>query len=184
MDMGKRTKPALLSIALLGLLAAGACGSGNGAVPADAAVTSNGTTGDSDGASTSGQDRPAPGMAWVIFGADTVHAEVASVPAQREQGLMDRPEVPAGTGMLFVFPDNTHRSFWMKNTLVALDIAFMNESFQVVDIKQMEALDENFTDSDEPAKFALEVMQGWFATQGIEEGATAQVVFGPGLRVR
>jgi len=130
------------------------------------------------------QDRPAPGAAWVIFDQDTVHAEVASTAAAREKGLMDRDEVPAGTGMLFVFPDSEFRSFWMKNTYVSLDIAFFNESYEIVDIKQMTALDETLVDSEAAANFALEVALGWLSANGIEQGDTAKIVFGPGLRLR
>lgn len=138
-------------------------------------------------ASTEGatqQDRPAPGNAWVIFGNDTVRAEVASTAASREKGMMDRESVPDGTGMLFVFPESDFRSFWMKDTYVSLDIAFLNENYQVVDIKQMTALDETLVDSDAAASFALEVGLDWLATNGVKEGDTATVVFGPGLRLR
>src|SRR5690606_8934481 len=60
-----------------------------------------------------GRPRPGPGYAWVIFGADTVVAEVAATAAERERGLMYREAVPDGTGMLFVFEDNRERAFWM-----------------------------------------------------------------------
>lgn len=128
--------------------------------------------------------RPAPGAAWVIFGADTVRAEVASLPAQRERGLMNREQVPDGTGMLFVFPDSEERSFWMRDTRVALDIAFFDDRYRVAAVKQMEPMDETLTDSDEPTALVLEVRQGWFAERGIAAGAQATVVFGPGLVVR
>ena len=150
----------------------------------------NGSASSTDGSTTvaaqapSRQDRPAPGSAWVIFGTDTVTAEVASTPAAREQGLMGRLEVPPGTGMLFVFPEAELRSFWMKDTFVSLDIAFIDESFQVVDIKQMEAEDTTLVDSEAPASFALEVVQGWLQEHGIELGDEVRIVFGPGLRVR
>ena len=127
---------------------------------------------------------PAPGRAWVIFGADTVVAEIASTPEQREQGLMDRSAVPDGTGMLFVFNRSEERSFWMKDTHVALDIAFFDDANTIVGIKQMEPLDETLTDSDVATALVLEVRKGWFAENGIGEGATAEVVFGPGLTVR
>ncbi len=128
--------------------------------------------------------RPAPGRAWVIFGSDTVDAEVASVPAQREQGLMDRDAVPDGTGMLFVFPESEHRSFWMRNTHVPLDIAFFDDSYRIMSIKQMEPLSETLTDSDAPTALVLEVRQGWFRERGIGPGWEAGVVFGPGLTLR
>ena len=121
---------------------------------------------------------PAAGRAWLVFGNDTVNAEVASTPGQRSQGLMGRPSVPSGTGMLFVFAEEDDRSFWMRNTLVALDIAFMNSQFEVVDIQQMEAESENFHDSRQPAMYALEVPKGWFATHGVRVGDKPRVVFG------
>lgn len=122
--------------------------------------------------------RPAAGTAWVIFGADTVVAEVARTPDERAEGLMYRQEIPDGTGMLFVFEDNTVRSFWMQNTYVALDIAYMDPSFVVVDIQQMEPLTTDAHQSTAPAMFALEVRKGWFAEKGIGVGARADVVFG------
>lgn len=122
--------------------------------------------------------RPATGTAWVIFGADTVVAEVARTPDERAQGLMYRQEVPDGTGMLFVFEDNAIRSFWMQNTYVALDIAYIDPGFRVVDIQQMEPETTDAHQSSAPAMFALEVRKGWFAEQGIRVGAQAQIVFG------
>lgn len=122
--------------------------------------------------------RPAPGHAWVIFGADTVVAEVARTPEERAEGLMYRQELPDGVGMLFVFDDNQVRSFWMQNTYVALDIAFLDPAFTVVDIQQMAPLTTDPHESTAPAMFALEVRQGWFAEKGIAVGARAQVAFG------
>ncbi len=122
--------------------------------------------------------RPPVGSAWVIFGADTVVAEVAASPQERADGLMYRETLPDGTGMLFVFPDVAPRSFWMRNTYVDLDIAYMGSDFRIVSIKQMTALDETSIPSDAPAQYALEVRQGWFAERGIEVGALPEVVFG------
>lgn len=123
---------------------------------------------------------PAVGHAWVIFGADTVVAEVAATADQRADGLMYREEVPDGTGMLFVFQDNEVRAFWMANTYVALDIAYMDPSYRIVDIVQMEPLVTETYPSSAPAMFALEVRQGWFAQEGIGVGDQAEVVFGVG----
>lgn len=167
---------------------AAACGSGNGGP----ARGEGGAASQAAGAETAAGERaaapqapslPAPGMAWVIFGADTVLAEVASTQAAREKGLMDRSSVPDGTGMLFVFPRSEELSFWMKDTHVPLDIAFFGDSNQVISIKQMEPLDETLTDSGGASSLALEVRQGWFAEQGIEVGAVARIVFGPGLQI-
>lgn len=126
---------------------------------------------------------PDPGEAWVIFGADTIVAEVASTHAQRSQGLMDRESLPEGTGMLFVFPDTEIRAFWMKDTFIPLDVAFLNDQFTIVDIKQLEPENETPVESDAPSMFALEVNQGWFEAKGIAVGTQATIMFGPGLRI-
>jgi len=170
------------SASLFALLAALACTPAKG----------GDTTADPEGARSAGAEatqvptsraapaapRPSAGHAWVIFGADTVVAEVASTPDQRAQGLMYRDAVTDGTGMLFVFEDNALRSFWMQNTYVALDIAFLDPSFRVVDIQQMEPLTTDPHASVAPAMFALEVRKGWFAEKGIATGVRAEVVFG------
>lgn len=127
------------------------------------------------------QDRlPPPGHAWVIFGTDTVTAEVARTPEEREQGLMYRESLADGRGMLFVFPDSQVRSFWMKNTFIPLDIGYMDANLQIVDIQAMQPESEETHTSAAPAMFALEVPLGWFEKEGIGVGAEAQLVFGPG----
>ena len=115
--------------------------------------------------------------ALVIFGSDTVRAEVASTAAARGQGLMYRDAVPEGTGMLFVFDREALRSFWMQNTYVALDVAFIDANFTIVDIQQMEPETTDIHDGARPAMFALEVRQGWFAGKGISVGDRCQVIF-------
>jgi uncharacterized membrane protein (UPF0127 family) len=169
--------------AVLGLCAIlaglGSCTSAD-AVPAsdvdgtpEAARVAAPTTQTSDDASV-----PPAGYAWVVFGADTVLAEVASTAEERAEGLMYRDDVPDGTGMLFVFQDSQPRAFWMANTYVPLDIAYMDPSYRIVDIIQMEPLVTDSYPSSAPSMFALEVRQGWFAEQDIDVGAVADIVFG------
>lgn len=150
------------------------------AVPASDRLASE--TGVSNTAAVTETSDPGPlppaGYAWVIFGADTVVAEVAATADERAQGLMYREQVPDGTGMLFVFQDSQPRSFWMANTYVPLDIAYMDPSYRIVDIIAMEPLVTDSYPSDAPAMFALEVRQGWFGEQGIGVGARANIVFG------
>jgi uncharacterized membrane protein (UPF0127 family) len=130
---------------------------------------------------TSDVPGPAQDRAWVIFGADTVVVELASTPEAREQGLMFRESVPDGTGMLFVFGDEAIRGFWMRNTYVDLDIAFMDASYRVVDIQQLEAMDTEVRDSRAPFMYALEVRRGWLADHGVEVGDVARIEMrGPG----
>ncbi len=115
--------------------------------------------------------------ALVIFGNDTVRAEVANTPETRSQGLMYRDAVPDGTGMLFVFDGEAERSFWMQNTFVALDVAFIDRNFRIVDIQQMEPESTDIHDGARPAMFALEVRQGWFGEKGIAVGDRCELIF-------
>jgi uncharacterized membrane protein (UPF0127 family) len=80
--------------------------------------------------------------------------------------------------MLFVFTDNQVRSFWMANTYVALDIAYMDPSYVIVDIVPMEPLVTDSYPSAAPAMFGLEVRQGWFQENSIRIGDSAEIVFG------
>ena len=113
----------------------------------------------------------------VVFGSDTVRAELADTPETRGQGLMYRDAVPDGTGMLFVWDAEGERSIWMQNTYVALDVAFIDRNFRIVDIQQMEPQTTDIHDGASPAMFALEVRQGWFAERGIAVGDRCQLIF-------
>lgn len=115
----------------------------------------------------------------MIFGTDTVHAEVARTSDERSRGLSHRDSVPAGTGMLFVYEQPEQRSFWMLDTYVPLDIAFIDPDLLVLDIQRMEARSTDFTESPAPFMFALEVPAGWFAEHGVAAGARPRLVFGP-----
>ncbi len=127
--------------------------------------------------STSAADAVSAATVLVVFGSDTVRAEVANTPATRSQGLMNRDAVPDGTGMLFVFDNEAIRSFWMQNTFVALDVAWIDADFRIVDIQQMEPESSDIHDGARPAMFALEVRQGWFAEKGVEVGDRCQLIF-------
>jgi uncharacterized membrane protein (UPF0127 family) len=129
---------------------------------------------------TSQERLPPPGHAWVIFQADTVEAEVARTEAERAQGLRYRESLAKGKGMLFVFADSQIRSFWMKNTFIPLDIAYLDAELRIVDIQAMEPESTTSLPSALPAMFALEVPLGWFEEMGISVGARARLVFGPG----
>jgi len=122
---------------------------------------------------------PTAATALVVFGSDTVRAEVANTAETRSRGLMYRDEIPDGTGMLFVFDREAERSFWMQNTYVALDVAFIDANFRIVDIQQMEPESTDIHDGARPAMFALEVRQGWFAERGITVGNRCQFIFLP-----
>jgi len=93
---------------------------------------------------------------------------------------MYREELAKGRGMIFIFQDAQIRSFWMKNTFLPLDIAYMDADLRIVDIQAMEPESLESSPSTRPAMFALEVPLGWFGEMGIEVGTQARVVFGPG----
>ena len=105
-----------------------------------------------------------------------LYVEIAQDPETRAKGLMFRESLPENQGMLFIFPYEDILSFWMRNTYIPLDIAYMNADGIIVDIFEMTPLDEskNYVSS-EPAMYAIEVNAGWFERNAIAEGA--KVVF-------
>lgn len=100
----------------------------------------------------------------------TYTVEVANSQEKRAKGLMFRKHLPGNTGMLFVFSYEDYRYFYMKNTLIPLDIAFFNAQMEIVSIKQMEPLDEATVPSDKKAMYALEMNRGFFEKEGIKIG--------------
>ncbi|MCS7012850.1 MAG: DUF192 domain-containing protein [Chloroherpetonaceae bacterium] len=101
-----------------------------------------------------------------------VWVEVADRDELRQRGLMFRTELPEDEGMLFVFERPEIQSFWMRNTYIPLDIAFIDEKGRITDIYQMKPLDEEPRyESSVPVPFAIELNQGWFAKRGIKVGA-------------
>jgi len=166
---------------LLTLIFLAACGPSEGQLRSGGASLAESSSADAPSSPASSQERlPPPGNAWVIFGADTVQAEVARTFEERERGLMYRENLPKGRGMFFVFPDAQIRSFWMKNTFIPLDIAYLDAELRIVDIQPMEPEKLDSHPSSLPAMFALEVPLDWFREMGITVGDQAQVVFGPG----
>jgi uncharacterized membrane protein (UPF0127 family) len=99
-----------------------------------------------------------------------VKAEIARTGAQREQGLMYRKELNDGYGMLFIFERDQVLSFWMKNTLVPLSIAYITSDGRIIEIYDMQPGNLNPVNSSRSARYALEVPQGWFSRAGIATG--------------
>jgi len=103
-----------------------------------------------------------------------VTAEVAATIDTRTTGLMHRFSLKPDTGMLFVFREPQPLAFWMKNTFVALSIAYMDAQGRIVNIEDMAPQTEDTHPSRGPAQFALEMKKGWFREHGIEPGATVE----------
>lgn len=104
------------------------------------------------------------------LGGHEIWVEVANKEATRSSGLMFRQEMDWNNGMLFVFPDSAQRYFWMKNTLIPLSIAFMDEKGVILNILEMPPQTEQTFPSNGPARFALEMNAGWFTKEGLKPG--------------
>jgi uncharacterized protein len=106
-----------------------------------------------------------------------VQVEVADDMDEMQMGLMGRTALAENAGMLFVYPKERELSFWMKDTLIPLSIAFMDSEGRIVDIQDMKALDDKppHYASAEPARYALEVNEGFFDERGVEVGDRARL---------
>jgi uncharacterized membrane protein (UPF0127 family) len=104
-----------------------------------------------------------------------VQVEIADTPDQRQTGLMGRSALAEDAGMLFIFDQEQILSFWMKNTLIPLSIAYVDAEGRIVDIQDMQPLDETSHPSAEPARYALEVNQGFFAERGVMIGDVVEL---------
>ncbi len=71
-----------------------------------------------------------------------INVEFARTPEELQKGLMNRPSLPKNFGMLFIFPDETNRSFWMKNTLIPLDVIFVSSTGRVNEITTLNPCQE------------------------------------------
>jgi uncharacterized membrane protein (UPF0127 family) len=95
---------------------------------------------------------------------------VARTEEQRALGLMHRNELGPNEGMLFVCDEVAVQSFWMKDTPVALSIAFLDDDGGILHIDHMEPHSLDSHSSEYPVRYVLEVPQGWFDEHGIAEG--------------
>ena len=99
-----------------------------------------------------------------------VLAEVAKTQAQRNRGFMERKNIPAGTGMIFVFERDQILSFWMKNTPHPLSIAYIDSTGTIRDIFDMTPFSLSSVTSTVSVRYALEVPKGGFEENGIKTG--------------
>jgi len=99
-----------------------------------------------------------------------IRAEVANTYESRAQGLMHRKSLAANTGMLFVFDQSAQHCMWMRNTLIPLSVAFLDEQGRIINIEEMSPQTEDNHCASKPARFALEMSAGWFKSRGFGRG--------------
>lgn len=106
----------------------------------------------------------------LMAGMHKIDAQVAATPAQRMTGLMHRRQMPQHEGMLFVFEQPSQQCFWMKNTLLPLAIAFVDDDGTIVNIDEMapQTLDSHC--SARPVRYVLEMNHGWFDKKRVKPG--------------
>lgn len=109
-------------------------------------------------------------------------AYIADDEAKRSQGLMFIEKLPDDVGMLFVFDQQQPLGFWMKNTLIPLNIGFFDERAELIDTQEMQVapsvmdLNPPTYQSRGAALFALEMNAGWFKKHGVNKGARLRLV--------
>lgn len=109
-------------------------------------------------------------LATLNVGDHKLTAEVANTDATRSTGLMHRRMLPENRGMLFIFPDLALHSMWMMNTYVPLSVAFLDSEGVIINIADMQPHTQTTHGATRPARYALEMNQGWFRKRGIKPG--------------
>jgi uncharacterized protein len=109
-------------------------------------------------------------MLTLKAGKQTIKAQVAATDETRQTGLMHRSSMPPNEGMVFVFPQLGYHAMWMRNTLIPLSVAYLDDSGKIVSIHEMEALNETSHQAKGPARFALEMNAKWFSKHDVKVG--------------
>jgi len=123
------------------------------------------------------QDMP---VVQLNAGMHLIRAEVAAEFGTRMRGLMYRASMPQNAGMLFIFDESTQHCMWMKNTLIPLSVAFIDEKGAITNIEDMKPQTEDSHCASRAARYALEMNRGWFAAHGIKPGSRIGGI--PGLK--
>lgn len=118
----------------------------------------------------------------IKIGSKTIAVEIADNHEKQAFGLMHRSSLVTDQGMLFIFPDEQVRSFWMKNTFIPLSIGYFDAQKKLIDIQDMKpAISEMQTDfpsyaSSGPAQYALEMSLGWYQKNRIKLGQRFELI--------
>jgi uncharacterized membrane protein (UPF0127 family) len=104
------------------------------------------------------------------IGTYAIDAELARTAEERQRGLMFRESLAENQGMMFQFTQADHYCMWMKNTLIPLSIAFIDEHGKIINIEEMRANSEQTTCAKSKARYALEMNAGWYNQRQIMVG--------------
>lgn len=107
----------------------------------------------------------------VRMGGKQAQVQVARSDEERAIGLMGRVHLEPNEGMLFIFPSLDVQCFWMRNTLLPLSAAFINDAGRVVNFADMQPLSDQAHCSAQPVRYVLEMPQGWFEQAGLRVGS-------------
>ena len=129
------------------------------------------------GGTDSQTNRPASTVTFDASGA-VLYVAVADTAQEQQRGLMGVETLPADEGMAFVFDEPANSTFWMKDTLIPISIAFVDESSRVIGVRDMQPCEADPCPTygiDEPYVLAIEANLGWFDRAGIEGGDHAEL---------
>lgn len=107
-------------------------------------------------------------------GMHVIKAEVAARDAERQQGLMFREKMGPNEGMVFLFDAPASVCMWMKNTLIPLSVAFIDENGKIINIEDMQPQTTASHCAKRPVLYALEMNQGWFKQKNIKPGSVIE----------
>jgi len=117
------------------------------------------------------KDPKAPPLKKILVAKTPLWVEVADTLEKQERGLMFRRSLSENEGMLFVYREPIEMSFWMRNTFIPLDIAFIGADGVILNIHQARPIDESVLyRSAGAAKYVIETNQGWFSRHGLGPG--------------
>lgn len=119
----------------------------------------------------SGQPQPKLPTLKLWLGAHEVVAEIARTPLEHQVGMMWRTNMAEMEGMIFIFEEPGRRAFWMRNTLVPLDIAYLAPDGTLLEVHAAQPRNETALPSEsDRVQFVLEMRQGWFQRNNVKPG--------------